>query len=105
LLGVALDEAETVGEVWGKGLMIGIELDKDRDSKEPFGEMASQVRTECFKRGVVIEVGGHFGNVARFLPPLVITEELMRKGTEIFLDAVQAAEIALTGSSAALAGI
>lgn len=103
LLDEALADAETVGDVRGKGLMIGIELVKDRDTKEPFGEMASQVRTECFKRGVVIEVGGHFSNVARFLPPLVITETLLKTGIEIFVESVFAAEQALSPPSPALA--
>jgi diaminobutyrate-2-oxoglutarate transaminase len=92
-----------VGDVRGKGLMIGIELVKDRDSKEPWSEMAARVRTECFKRGVVIEVGGHFSNVARFLPPLVITRELMLRGVEIFVESVRAAEEALARPSALVA--
>jgi diaminobutyrate-2-oxoglutarate transaminase len=84
--------------------MIGIELVKDRDTKEPWPEMAARVRGECFRRGVIIEVGGHFGNVARFLPPLVITRELQLAGTEIFVEAVRAAEEALALPAALLAG-
>ena len=76
---------------------------RDRESKEPWGEMATRVRSECFKRGVVIEVGGHFGNVARFLPPLVITRELMLTGVEIFVEAVRAGEEALSRPSALVA--
>jgi diaminobutyrate-2-oxoglutarate transaminase len=104
LLRESLREAETVGDIRGRGLMIGIEMVCDRDTKEPSPQMASQIRTECFKRGVVIEVGGHFGNVARFLPPLVITEKLMRTGTEIFVESVRAAEEALARPAALLAG-
>jgi diaminobutyrate-2-oxoglutarate transaminase len=103
LLREGLREAETVGDIRGRGLMIGIEMVCDRDTREPSPEMASQIRTECFHRGVVIEVGGHFGNVARFLPPLVITEKLMRTGTEIFIESVRAAEEALAGPAAMLA--
>jgi diaminobutyrate-2-oxoglutarate transaminase len=62
--------------------------------------MASLVRTECFQRGVIIEVGGHFGNVARFLPPLTITRELMLSGVEIFVESVRAAEQALARPAA-----
>lgn len=94
----------SVGDVRGKGLMIGIELVKDRDSKEPWREMAACVRSECFKRGVIIEVGGHFSNVARFLPPLVITRELMLTGVEIFVESVKAAEEMLARPSALVAG-
>jgi 4-aminobutyrate aminotransferase-like enzyme len=39
-----------------------------------------------------MEVGGHYFNVARFLPPLVITEELAKKGIEIFADSVKEIE-------------
>jgi diaminobutyrate-2-oxoglutarate transaminase len=92
-----------VGDVRGQGLMIGIEMVRDRESKEPWGEMATRVRSECFKRGVVIEVGGHFGNVARFLPPLVITRALMLTGVEIFVESVRAAEEALSRPSALVA--
>ncbi len=100
LLREAQDTLPSVGDVRGRGLMIGIELVKDRDTKEPWPQMAAQVRTECFHRGVIIEVGGHFGNVARFLPPLVITRELLLTGIEIFVESVRAAENALARPSA-----
>lgn len=43
----------------------------------------------------MIEIGGHYFNVARFLPPLILTEELARKGIEIFADAVKEIEKSL----------
>jgi diaminobutyrate-2-oxoglutarate transaminase len=104
LLRDAQDTLPSVGDVRGRGLMIGIELVKDRDTKDPWPEMAAQIRTECFRKGVIIEVGGHFGNVARFLPPLVITRELLLTGVEIFVEAVRASEEALARPAAVLAG-
>jgi diaminobutyrate-2-oxoglutarate transaminase len=104
LLREAQDTLPSIGDVRGRGLMIGIELVKDRDTKEPWPEMAAQVRSECFRRGVIIEVGGHFGNVARFLPPLVITRELLLTGVEIFVESVHAAEEALARPSTLIAG-
>lgn len=104
LLRDAQDNLPSVGDVRGRGLMIGIEMVKDRDTKEPWPEMAAQIRTECFRKGVIIEVGGHFGNVARFLPPLVITRELLLTGVEVFVDAVRASEEALARPAAVLAG-
>jgi diaminobutyrate-2-oxoglutarate transaminase len=103
LLRDAQDTLPSVGDVRGRGLMIGIEMVKDRDTKDPWPEMAAQIRTECFRKGVIIEVGGHFGNVARFLPPLVITRELLLMGVEIFVDAVRASEEALSRPAAVLA--
>jgi diaminobutyrate-2-oxoglutarate transaminase len=104
LLREAQETLPCVGDVRGKGLMIGIELVKDRDTKEPWPEMAAQVRSECFHRGVIIEVGGHFGNVARFLPPLVITRELLLTGVEIFVESVRSAEAALARPAALVSG-
>ena len=78
-----------VGEARGKGLMLGVEFVKDKDTKEPAPELAAKVRTLCFQRGVLIEVGGHYFNVARFLPPLVLTEDLAKKGVEVFAEAVR----------------
>jgi diaminobutyrate-2-oxoglutarate transaminase len=104
LLREAQHTLPSVGDVRGRGLMIGIELVRDRDTKQPWPEMAAQIRTECFHRGVIIEVGGHYGNVARFLPPLVISRKLMLTGVEIFVESVRAAENALARPSALVSG-
>jgi diaminobutyrate-2-oxoglutarate transaminase len=104
LLREAQHTLPSVGDVRGRGLMIGIELVKDRDSKQPWPEMAAQIRTECFHRGVIIEVGGHYGNVARFLPPLVISRKLLLTGVEIFVESVRAAENVLAPPSALISG-
>jgi diaminobutyrate-2-oxoglutarate transaminase len=87
-LGELEKDSALVGEVRGKGLMLGVELVTDRATKEPAPEFATKVRNLCHKRGVLIEIGGHYFNVTRFLPPLVVTEELARKGAEIFMDTV-----------------
>ncbi|UCC38939.1 MAG: aspartate aminotransferase family protein [Candidatus Aminicenantes bacterium] len=88
-------ESTIVGEARGKGLMLGIELVKEKDSKEPAPELANRVRAFCHRHGLMIELGGHYSNVARFLPPLVLTEELAVKGIEIFEDAIKNAEKSL----------
>lgn len=89
------EESEVVGEARGKGLMLGVELVKDKATKEPAPELAREVRAICHCHGLLIEIGGHYGNVARFLPPLVLTEEMARKGTELFSEAVKTAEKSL----------
>ena len=83
------DERGRLGEARGKGLMLGVEFVKDQATKEPAPELAAKVRTRCHQRGVLIEIGGHYFNVARFLPPLVLTEELARKGVEVFAESVK----------------
>lgn len=72
--------------------MLGIELVRDKASKEPAADLAKKVRSFCHKHGLLIELGGHYDNVARFLPPLVITRDLAVKGLEIFAEAVRKAE-------------
>lgn len=77
-------DADIVGDARGKGLMLGVELVKDKSTKEPAPEFAAELRNYCHGHGLLIEIGGHYANVARFLPPLVLTEELALKGIEIF---------------------
>ncbi len=88
-------DSRIVGEVRGKGLMLGVEFVKDKATKEPAPELATSVRTLCHRRGLLIEIGGHYSNVARFLPPLILTEELAKKGIEILADSVREAERSL----------
>ncbi|MHB1194195.1 MAG: aspartate aminotransferase family protein [Longimicrobiales bacterium] len=85
-------DSEVVGEARGKGLMLGVEFVEDKASKKPAPELAREVRSACHRRGMLIEVGGHYFNVARLLPPLVLTEAQARKGAEIFADAVKEVE-------------
>lgn len=82
-------ESEVIGDVRGKGLMFGIEFVRDRQSKAPAPELAQKIRSLCHTQGLLIEIGGHFNNVARFLPPLILTKSLALKGIEIFQDAVK----------------
>lgn len=88
-------DSKVVGEARGKGLMLGVEFVEDRATKKPAPKLAAKARTLCHQRGLLIEIGGHYFNVARFLPPLVLTEELARKGVEIFADAVREIEKSL----------
>lgn len=64
-----------IGDIRGKGLMIGIELVKDRKSKEPAREETKKLVEQLQKAGVIIGLGGIFKNVLRLQPPLVISEE------------------------------
>ena len=63
-----------IGDVRGMGLMIGIELVADAQLT-PAATQAGAVKDACLKRGVLVGVGGVYGNVVRFQPPLVITRD------------------------------
>jgi 4-aminobutyrate aminotransferase len=76
------DRYEVVGEVRGKGLMIGVELVKDGASKEPDAAAATQVMEICKERGLLVGRGGLYGNVLRLTPPLVITEDDVARAVE-----------------------
>ncbi|MDX2480780.1 MAG: aspartate aminotransferase family protein [Desulfuromusa sp.] len=78
-----------VGEVRGIGMMLAIEMVKDKETREPAGDFAKLIRKHAHQRGVMIEVGGHHGNVARLLPPLIITEDLAMKGIEIIAGVIK----------------
>ncbi len=64
-----------VGDVRGKGLMIGIELVRDHETKQPAAEETVMVRDACRKKGVLVGHGGARGNVVRFQPPLIMSKE------------------------------
>jgi diaminobutyrate-2-oxoglutarate transaminase len=83
-----LHECELVGDIRGKGMMFGIEIVKSQETKEPSASLANELRAQCYKRGLIVEIGGHYSNVVRFLPPLVITRDLALKGIDIFLEAM-----------------
>jgi 4-aminobutyrate aminotransferase len=71
-LGELQSEFQLIGDVRGKGLMIGVELVKDRETKEKAIEERNEVIQTCFKKGLLILGCGE--NVIRFIPPLIITK-------------------------------
>ncbi|MBA4496119.1 aspartate aminotransferase family protein [Paenactinomyces guangxiensis] len=87
-----------IGDVRGRGLMIGVEIVNTRLRPDSLGsypadpKLARQIQQECFDRGLILELGGRHGSVVRFLPPLIITPEQVDQICHIFAEAVQAAE-------------
>jgi alanine-glyoxylate transaminase / (R)-3-amino-2-methylpropionate-pyruvate transaminase len=63
-----------VGDVRGKGLLIGIELVKDRGSKEPAKAECAQVVEGCRELGLLVGKGGLWGQTIRLAPPMILTQ-------------------------------
>lgn len=73
-----------IGDIRGLGGMVGVELVKDPDTKEPYPELTSAMVQECAENGLLIENAGTYNNVLRFLAPLVITDAQLEAGLDIF---------------------
>jgi 4-aminobutyrate aminotransferase/(S)-3-amino-2-methylpropionate transaminase len=71
-----------IGEIRGKGLMLGIELVRD-DQKTPANSEGNKIRDFCCERGLLIGLGGVYGNVLRIQPPLVISNDQLEEVVKI----------------------
>ncbi len=90
----ALEEIKSrhasIGEVRGKGLMIGVELVKDRETKEPAKELTDRMVDIGFERGLLMLSCGK--SVIRIAPPLSMSKSEMDEGLTLFEEALTAAE-------------
>ena len=71
-----------IGDVRGQGLMVGVELVKNRKNKEPFASAAHEIVQRAFKRGLLMLPCGE--SVIRFSPPLIIQPSQLDVAVEIF---------------------
>ncbi|HEY3862800.1 MAG TPA: aminotransferase class III-fold pyridoxal phosphate-dependent enzyme [Verrucomicrobiae bacterium] len=76
-----------IGDVRGKGLLLGLELVKDRATKEPAKAECAQVVETCRDLGLLIGKGGLWGQTIRLAPPMTLTQP----GAQFLLDALDAA--------------
>jgi 4-aminobutyrate aminotransferase-like enzyme len=79
---------EIIGDIRGPGLMIGIELVKNRTTKEPAREEAHKFIAEGLKRGVIFGEAKYrgLGNVIKIKPPLIINKDEVKQVLEVFED-------------------
>jgi 4-aminobutyrate aminotransferase/(S)-3-amino-2-methylpropionate transaminase len=75
-----------IGDIRGRGAMIAVELVKP-GTTEPDAALTGAIAKACHAQGVVVLTAGSYGNVLRFLPPLVIGQDLLNEG----LDVIEAA--------------
>ncbi|MFT3820813.1 MAG: aspartate aminotransferase family protein [Rubrivivax sp.] len=85
---------ECIGEVRGKGLMIGVELVEDRETRVPAPKLAQKLIQEMRRRNVLVSVTGTYGCVMRITPPLVISEQQIAEVVQKFDEGLTAARAA-----------
>lgn len=85
-----MDKYDIIGDVRGIGLMIGVELVRDRGSKEPARRELERIINNCFRRGVLV-IGAGISTI-RIAPPLVITREQVDEAFEIIEDEIRRAD-------------
>ena len=74
---------ECLGDVRGKGLVLGLEFVEDRQSRTPAPELTGKVILKAGEYGLLLGRVGIYGNVVRIAPPLVVTEEEAGMGIDI----------------------
>ncbi len=87
-------EHACIGQVRGRGLMVGVEIVDDRQAPDRLGTcpadpaLARSLQQHCLRLGVILELGGRHGAVVRFLPPLIITPAEIDQVAERFQTAL-----------------
>jgi 4-aminobutyrate aminotransferase-like enzyme len=84
----------TLGDVRGRGFMVGAEFVRDRAGRQPWGDRARAMRAALLARGVLMHTAGAWEQVLRFMAPLVIEDELLERGLMVFEEALESLETA-----------
>jgi len=82
-------ELPVIGDIRGRGLMIGVEFVKDPSSKEPDQRLTETVKDAMRKKGYLVGRGGMFRNVLRIQPPLIIDENTAESATDALITCVK----------------
>ncbi len=77
------EKCKHLGDVRGRGLVMGLEFVKDKKTKEPAPELIRPIIDTCAANGLLVGSVGTFGNVIRVAPPLVITEAEVHESCDI----------------------
>ena len=82
-------EDERIGDVRGPGLMVGVELVRDRETREPDGDLATALMARCAELGLLVLSCGTAHQVIRWIPPIDATAAEISEGVEIFGEALR----------------
>ncbi|HIY85575.1 MAG TPA: 4-aminobutyrate--2-oxoglutarate transaminase [Candidatus Yaniella excrementavium] len=74
-----------IGDIRGRGAMMAVEM-VDPATKEPLPKLVNDIAVEARKQGVITLTAGTYGNVLRFLPPVIIGEDLLQEGLSVITD-------------------
>jgi 4-aminobutyrate aminotransferase len=88
-LRAVMAEDSRIGDVRGRGLMVGVELVKDAATRDPDGETCEAVLQACAEMGLLVLNCGTHHNVVRFLPPIDVTSQEIAQGVETFRSALR----------------
>lgn len=80
----------SIGQVRGRGFMIGVEFVRPGPAREPWGDRAKAMRREMFQRGLLMHTCGPHDQVLRYIAPLVIEDELIDRGFAVFEESLTA---------------
>jgi len=78
-------------EVRGLGPMLALEFVTDQTSRTPASALVDTIITECRQRGVLLIKAGLYGNVLRFLVPLVISDDELERALQVLDDVITSA--------------
>jgi len=82
------EKYDIIGDVRGLGSAIGVELVKDRETKEPATKETGEIRKKCLEHGLIVMSCGALHNVLRIMFPLIIKDGELKTGLDILEDAI-----------------
>ena len=92
-LKAAAEDLEIIGDIRGRGLMIGVELVANRETREPISHARTGgIVDAMLQRGVIMVPCGRYGNVLRLMPSLTIPRSYLNAGIDIMLDVLRDAQ-------------
>jgi 4-aminobutyrate aminotransferase/(S)-3-amino-2-methylpropionate transaminase len=91
---------EHIGDVRGLGAMLALEFVRDRDSKEPYAELATAVVEAAAERGLLLLKSGIYSNCIRVLCPLVVSDDELEEALTVWEEALEHAHAPLVHAAA-----